>query len=287
MASIRGIAVLVVDDDVDTRELLEMYLEGEGATVRSADTAHAARALLAEASFDIVLTDASLPDEDGFAFVAALRADPATRSLPAIAITGHGDARSRSLAVESGFQKFITKPFDVFALPAAIASVVAERVAPPADETERERIVRLIGGRDMRVLLGSLNARTAYRYTSILRFDDGRIESVWTFDRNDESADRFPLDTPVSASYCALVQAGGVAFSMEDSARDARVEGHPKRESLRSYCGVPLFREDGSLFGTLCHYDEQPHVVEDATVAAMEQVAELLVPALSPAAADP
>ena len=125
MAALTGLAVLLVDDDEDTRELLAMVLDGHGATVRSVRSAADARDAIQERAPDILLTDINLPDEDGFALVAGLRANAATRDLPAIALTGHSDEGSRVRAVEAGFQKFITKPFDVLALTSAVAGVVS------------------------------------------------------------------------------------------------------------------------------------------------------------------
>lgn len=283
MATIAGLSVLVVDDDPDAGELLQFFLEGQGARVHRADSAEAARATLAETSIDAILTDVSLPLEDGFAFVARLRADPLTRNIPVIAVTGYADARSRQRALAGGFQKFITKPFDVFALPAAIASVVGGNSDGPAAETNDERIARLIAGRDMRALLGSLNLPTEYRYTSILSFEAEVLQSVWTFDRADQSVDNFPADTPISASYCALVRAEGAPFAVADATGDPRVTPRPDRESVRAYCGVPIYRQDGSMYGTLCHFDELPRPIPEGTVTALTRVAELLAPALPPA----
>jgi GAF domain-containing protein len=92
--------------------------------------------------------------------------------------------------------------------------------------------------------------------------------------------DPFPSDMLIAASYCAF-GAAGAAFSVSDASRDPRVASHPKREALRAYCGVPILRADGSMFGTLCHYDVSPHPVLDETVAAMERVARMLVSSLS------
>ncbi len=84
----------------------------------------------------------------------------------------------------------------------------------------------------------------------------------------------------MNASYCALVRTAGAPFAVSDALADPRVATHPKRATLRSYCGVPIFREDGSLFGTLCHYDEQPQLEDGATVSAMQRIALLLKPLL-------
>lgn len=287
MLALSELSILVVEDDADSRELLEMFLESQGARVRLAASADEARASLEEAPVDVILTDASLPGEDGFAFVAGLRSDPATRDIPAIAITGHADEQSRRRALDAGFQKFITKPFDVFALAAAIASVVVTARSERAESSE-DRYARLIATRDMRTLLATLNAPTPYRYTSILRFGDDTLESVWTFDRrHHDNADTYPPDAPVQASYCDLVRATGEPVVIIDALSDARVKTHPKRSVLRAYCGVPIFRADGTLFGTLCHYDEQPQTILDETVAAMARIAGLLaavIPATGAAA---
>lgn len=125
MASISGLAVLVVEDQADSRELLELFLEGQGATVRVAGSAAEAREVLGSFRADVILTDVTLPGEDGFAFIAELRANPSTKHIPAVAVTGHSDDASRKRALNAGFQNFLPKPFDVFALPAVLESAVA------------------------------------------------------------------------------------------------------------------------------------------------------------------
>lgn len=281
MAALSNLTILVVEDDADSRELVEMFLESQGARICLAGSAEEARAALKESAVDVILTDASLPGEDGFALLAGLRADPATRDIPAIVITGHAEERFRERAVAAGFQKFITKPFDVFALPAAIASVVATARQADVAEPSEERYAQLIAARDMRTLLATLNAPTPYRYTSILRFDGQKLASLWTFNRSNEGADTFPPDAPTDAAYCDLVRSTGAPFAIADALSDERVQAHPRRSTMRAYCGVPIFRPDGSIFGTLCHYDEQPQaLVEEDTLRAMTRIASLLTTAV-------
>jgi len=274
-----GLVVLLVEDDPDSRELLAYYLESVGCRLRVAGDATGARAHLVDWRPDVILSDVTLPGEDGFSLLASLRASPATRGIPAVAMTGRSDAASRERAAASGFQKFVTKPIDLFSLPAALASVASSGVA--GDEE------RAITRRDLRALLASLNQPTPYRYTSVLRVDDDRLESVWTFDRARPDTDTFPPDAALCASYCALVVRERAAVSIEDALADPRAADHPKREALRAYCGVPLFRRDGTLFGTLCHYDERPQPVDPATLAALSQLAARLTCELPPAWATP
>ncbi len=281
MASIKDLAVLIVDDDIDTRELLEMFLTDQGAKILVAGSAKEARTKLGEHSIDVILTDVGLPDEDGFAFITSLRADSSTRNIPAIAVTGYTDARARKSAIDAGFQKFLTKPLDVLMLPAAIASVVPANDAEDLVETTEVRVLRHIEGRDIGSLLAALNTSTPYRFTSILRLVNEKLESLWTFDRAKAGTDTFPSDFSLASSYCSIVLRERAPFSMTDSLTDARVEAHPARESVRSYCGVPIYREDGSAFGTLCHYDVEPRSIPQGTVGEMERVAKLLMPLVS------
>src|SRR5262249_5554779 len=82
-----GAKVCVVDDDADARELLAAILERHGATVSAFASASEARAALAHEQPDAILCDVTMPDEDGYAFVHALRALPREKggATPAVA----------------------------------------------------------------------------------------------------------------------------------------------------------------------------------------------------------
>ena len=58
---------------------------------------------------------------------------------------------------------------------------------------------------------------------------------------------------------------------IEDAASDPRTIGHPKRDELSTYIGVPLFRADGSMFGTLCGYDPLPLRLDEKVQSSLEQ----------------
>jgi GAF domain-containing protein/CheY-like chemotaxis protein len=79
--------VLVVDDDADFRSLARRMLERDGYTVVEADNGRVALTRLRDATPGVVLLDLMMPEMDGFDFVAAVRADPAWRSLPIVVIT--------------------------------------------------------------------------------------------------------------------------------------------------------------------------------------------------------
>jgi CheY-like chemotaxis protein len=112
---LKGIKVLLVEDDPITREALEVVLTAHGAQVLSADSAPDALGLLDEQQPPTVLvSDIGLPEVDGYELMRRIRAREAGRGrrLPAIAVSGFADA-SREAAEAAGFDGFVAKPFDV------------------------------------------------------------------------------------------------------------------------------------------------------------------------------
>lgn len=121
-----GVSVLIVEDDVDSLELLEFCLNSEGATVRATDRALGAHQLLLEWHPDIIVSDISMPDEDGYTMIEKIRQNPATRMIPAIALTGNAGEAARKLASKHGFQKHLTKPADPVEIIKAVASLTID-----------------------------------------------------------------------------------------------------------------------------------------------------------------
>src|SRR5688500_251885 len=91
MAVGRGRLVLVAEDDPDLRELLAEVVRATGARVRTAATGRGAILLAREEPPDAALLDLGLPDLDGCAVAAALRADPETRWTALVAVTAAGE----------------------------------------------------------------------------------------------------------------------------------------------------------------------------------------------------
>src|SRR3954467_6292092 len=83
-----GVRVLVVEDDEDTREVLTLGLELQGAEVRGVGSADAALRAVKEFSPHVILSDIGLPDEDGLSLIRKLRQLPASSGrIPAAAVT--------------------------------------------------------------------------------------------------------------------------------------------------------------------------------------------------------
>src|SRR5262245_61775693 len=86
--SLRGVRVLLVEDDEDTREVLTLGLELQGAYVRAVGSAREAIGAVQEYTPDVILSDIGLPDEDGLTLIRRLRRLPdAPGRIPAAAVT--------------------------------------------------------------------------------------------------------------------------------------------------------------------------------------------------------
>jgi signal transduction histidine kinase/ActR/RegA family two-component response regulator len=129
--SLADLRVLVVDDDRDNRTMVQASLESHHAIVLTAASTPDALDLLARERIDVVLTDIAMPGEDGYALIAKIRAsnDPATASIPVIALTASARSEDRYLALRAGFQLHLPKPVGPDDLTAAIVSLGKLHVA--------------------------------------------------------------------------------------------------------------------------------------------------------------
>jgi signal transduction histidine kinase/CheY-like chemotaxis protein len=124
-ASLKGLCVLVVDDDDDNRSVVSASLEGHDAVVLSADCVPRALELLDRQQVHVLLTDIGMPSEDGYTLIRKLRAspNPATASIPAIALTAFARPDDRHQALLAGFQLHLAKPMEPETLVAAVAAL--------------------------------------------------------------------------------------------------------------------------------------------------------------------
>jgi PAS domain S-box-containing protein len=120
-----GLRVLVVDDDADAREVVSLALADCGARTRGAGSAREALQVLPDFRPDVLVSDISMPGEDGYTLIRRIRALAAAglADLPAVALTGLSDVNERGRALTAGFQQFIPKPVEVDQLAQVVRSL--------------------------------------------------------------------------------------------------------------------------------------------------------------------
>ncbi len=131
LVSLRGVHVMVVEDNPDARNIIRRVLEHCGAVVTVVESAAAAlRRLRASVGPPHVLvSDLALPGDDGYALIRQVRAVQRLRDLPAVAITAHRNEYDREATLAEGFQEYLQKPLDLIAFCRVVASLASR---PPA-----------------------------------------------------------------------------------------------------------------------------------------------------------
>jgi PAS domain S-box-containing protein len=111
--ALHGTSILVVDDSTETTDMLGKLLEMDGAAVQTACGGREALKLANESSFDLVISDISMPEMDGYQLLQNLRRLPQMKNVPALALTGYGRVSDIDRARREGFSQHFTKPIDI------------------------------------------------------------------------------------------------------------------------------------------------------------------------------
>lgn len=113
--------ILVVDDEVRIREVIQLALEREGFRVRCAGDTREARLAITQHTFSLIVLDIMLPDGDGLAFCRELRQRSNT---PILFVSARSDEIDRILGLEMGGDDYLTKPFSPRELVARVKAVL-------------------------------------------------------------------------------------------------------------------------------------------------------------------
>ncbi|HYR83195.1 MAG TPA: response regulator [Terriglobia bacterium] len=126
--ALKDISILVVEDDPDTRELLKVLLQSQGADVTTAASVPEALTAYDNSPPHVIVADIGMPDYNGYALIGRVRARDRERGgdiVPAIALTAYTTAIDRDTVLSAGFQVHMPKPFE----PGRLISVIADLAA--------------------------------------------------------------------------------------------------------------------------------------------------------------
>ena len=174
--------VLVVDDEAQIRGLLTALLKPQGYVVQTAASAEEAQERLKTLRPDVILLDLHLPGKSGQDILAQLRADPVTRLLPIIMVTGEATGENRLRAIAGGVTDFVAKPFASEELLVRVKSLVQLKRFTDALEHAEHVIValaRTIDARDAYTAQHSERVSVyAGRLGAKIRLTDIELEAV-------------------------------------------------------------------------------------------------------------
>jgi two-component system CheB/CheR fusion protein len=129
LSRLRGLRILVVDDDPETLEAVSEMLRLHGASVIAARSAAEALHAAQESGLQVIISDIAMPGTDGYSLIRSIRALPAADQarVPAIALTAAAGANGRKRSLEAGFQEHLEKPVDIGRLARALVDVSQPR----------------------------------------------------------------------------------------------------------------------------------------------------------------
>jgi PAS domain S-box-containing protein len=191
-ARLKGLRILVAEDNPNNQQVAYELLSGEGALVELADNGRLALVALAARSFDAVLMDLQMPELDGLDATRQLRAQG--HRLPVIGLTANAMVQDREACLEAGMDAHVGKPFDLDQLvrllqrltsgsaqgPAAAEALPAERQPLPAGVVPDESIAALAAAVGVRLepALARFGGRTDVYLKSFRDFVESGLDAV-------------------------------------------------------------------------------------------------------------
>jgi len=124
--ALRGARLLVVDDDADARDAISAVLDEAGASTTAVGSVREALAFVEHTRPDVIVSDITLPDADGYELIRLVRAMPSGRGadIPALALTGHARPEDQRRVLAAGYQGYLAKPIEPAELLTALANLV-------------------------------------------------------------------------------------------------------------------------------------------------------------------
>lgn len=230
---LKGARVLVVDDEADTRQLLEYLLVQCEAVVKTAASAEEAMAALRAERFDVLVSDVGMPDEDGYQLLQRVRALPPEQNgrIPALALTAYARGVDRTRALRHGFSMHLAKPIEPSELLVVVAHLASTFPALLDTDLDRlahvvaaDRVARLVEVDDVARLGGELHDVAA-----VARDDAGRRRLRRRVDR-DDPLPRLGAARPALERHLAVRVDGRDVGRARRRQRQRRIEARDERE---------------------------------------------------------
>ncbi len=136
LPELEGLRILLVDDEADSRELLNTVIGSCGARVKTANSAAEAFEIIQSEPFDVIVSDIGMPEEDGFSLIRKIRelSNEEGGNVPAIALTAYARIEDRIKALRSGFQMHVSKPVEPSELIVVVANLAGRTSRPEQEE---------------------------------------------------------------------------------------------------------------------------------------------------------
>ncbi|MGI9367030.1 MAG: response regulator [Rhizobiaceae bacterium] len=129
--------ILVCDDEIDVREMLQEYLGKRGFAVSTAANGNELRALMSSGGADLIILDINMPGEDGLAVLRSLRSDDQT---PVVMLTAAGEVVDRIIGLEMGADDYLGKPVDLRELEARVKAVLRRKSSKEEVKETAEKV---------------------------------------------------------------------------------------------------------------------------------------------------
>jgi len=129
-AELKGLRIVLVDDDIDTLRSLTALFESCGMLVEACSGASEALNVVLRRSPDLIISDIAMPGEDGYSLITKLRTlqrEKTIRDFPAVALTALADKQTRDKALSSGFDACASKPVEFEKLIEILSSLMRKR----------------------------------------------------------------------------------------------------------------------------------------------------------------
>ena len=144
--------ILIVDDELYNRQVLEVMLESEGFCLLTASSGEEAIDIVAREPPDLILLDVMMPGMDGFQVAAEVKGNLATKNIPIIIIASIDDRSGRMLGLRAGAEDFLSRPVDRAELSVRVKNLLRLKAA------NEEAAAALVEARDARMTAEQANS---------------------------------------------------------------------------------------------------------------------------------